>query len=137
MADEKYRDIITKWENESTKFEYIENVSFDKSNELISKASVFVNTSQRNEGFPNTFIQAWLRKTPTVSLSFDPDGIIKTRNIGFVSNIFDQLIEDVKTLIVDAALRERMGERARKYAIQEYSVAENFDRLYNLITSIN
>lgn len=136
MSSEKFRQPIEKTQKLYKNFLYIENVSFERSNELIEQASIFVNTSLPNEGFPNTFIQSWLRKTPTVSLSFDPDGIIKAQNIGFVSNIFDQLVKDVKTLIIDAALRKRMGEKAREYAIQEYSVANNFDRFYNLVASI-
>src|SRR5690606_40570488 len=45
----------------------------DEVNAYIARAKVLLNTSTV-EGFPNTFLQAWARAVPVVSL-FDPDGI--------------------------------------------------------------
>jgi glycosyltransferase involved in cell wall biosynthesis len=47
-------------------------VPYHKVNEYFSRASLFVNTSSI-EGFPNTFIQAWMHYTPVVGLNVDPD----------------------------------------------------------------
>ena len=55
----------------------------DETNREISQAHVLVNTSLY-EGFPNTFIQAWLRAVPTISLNVDPDGVIEGRAWDFV-----------------------------------------------------
>ncbi|MBD3338120.1 MAG: glycosyltransferase [Candidatus Lokiarchaeota archaeon] len=136
MAEERYRDKIEAWSKSSNNFKYLENVDFEKSNELIGKASIFVNTSLKNEGFPNTFIQAWHRKTPTVTLNFDPDGVIKREKLGFHSGSFEQLLKDVNTLIEDRAKRNEIGENAFNYAKLHFSRGESIDKLLCLIKNV-
>ena len=84
-------------------------------------ASILVNTSVY-EGFPMSFIQAWLNYTPTVSLNVDPDGIIEKEKLGFHSKSFDKLVHDVHILVTDEKLREEIGQRAREYAEREFDV---------------
>ena len=48
--------------------EYLGQRTHAEVNELLARAHIFVNTST-HEGFPNTFIQAWLREVAVVSLS--------------------------------------------------------------------
>ena len=101
--------------------QYVGKVTFEESNELIGRATVFVNTS-KYEGFPNTFIQAWIRETPTVSLNVDPDDIIKKNKLGFHSGSFEQMVKDVRFLIENKEAREEMGRNARRYAIREHDI---------------
>lgn len=115
--------------------EYIGEINVEKSTELIGGASLFVNTS-KYEGFPNTFIQAWMRQIPTVSLNVDPDDVIKKNKLGFHSKSFEQLVRDVKFLIINRSAREEMGKNARRYAIRNHDInkimpeyIELFDRL--------
>lgn len=102
---------------------YMGSVTLEQSNELIGRAAIFVNTSLW-EGFPNTFIQAWMRKTPTVSLKVDPDNIIKIHKLGFHSKTFNQLVKDVQLLIANEDLRIQMGENAWDYAIKEHDITK-------------
>lgn len=136
IQESKYKSQIRSIENHVKNFKYIEDVPFEKSNNLIAMASIFVNTSLPYEGFPNTFIQAWLRKTPVVTLSFDPDDIIKKQQIGFHSRTYDQLLRDVTSLVKDRTQRKEMGRRAREYAIADFSVEKHFKFLLNIITSV-
>ena len=108
-------------------FEYKGVLPVDEVNRFMEKASIFVNTSER-EGFPNTFIQAWMRETPTVSLCVDPDNIIEKNNLGFCSGSFDKLVEDIRTLLLDRHLREEMGRNARRYAATEHNITKNAER---------
>ena len=102
-------------------------------NKLLNTAHIFVNTSIY-EGFPNTFIQAWMRKVSVVSLNVDPDDILQKNKIGFHSGSFDQLVKDVKILIEDGRLREEMGEKAQKYAFENHSL-KNINEIVSLIKS--
>lgn len=90
-------------------------------NELLANSHILVNTSQ-SEGFSNTFIQAWMRRVPVVSLQVDPDNILQREKIGFCSGNFEKLVEDTKRLITDHNLRDSIGHRAREYAIEHHSL---------------
>jgi glycosyltransferase involved in cell wall biosynthesis len=111
-------------EQESKKmpnFKYRGFVPLSEVDVFYKKASILVNTSIY-EGFPMSFIQAWLNYTPIVSLNVDPDGIIERERIGFYSKTFDRLVQDVHLLITDEKLREEMGWHARKYAEREFDI---------------
>lgn len=100
---------------------YLGELDMDEVNRILSESHFLVNTSQY-EGFPNTFIQAWMRRAPVVSLNVDPDGILRRERIGFHSKTFDQMLEDVARLIEDEPLRVDMGQRARSFAEKEFSM---------------
>jgi glycosyltransferase involved in cell wall biosynthesis len=131
-----YRRFIKDAQERLDNFSHIEDVSLERSNELISQASLFVNTSLCNEGFPNTFVQAWLRKTPTVTLNFDPDGIIEKESLGRHSKTFDGLVDDVANLINDNTEREAIGVRARVYAENEFGLTKNFPLLRDMASDL-
>ncbi len=106
----------------------------EKVNQLLEDSHLFVNTSLY-EGFPNTFIQAWMRKVPVISLHVDPDDMIKKNNLGFHSKTFDRFVEDTKILIEQHERREMMGETAQTYAFETFSLhkIENLVKLFQRI----
>jgi len=106
--------------------------SIGEVNTLLAEAHVFVNTSEW-EGFPNTFVQAWLREVPVVSLHVDPDDVLQGEGIGFRSGNFDQLVQDTKTLIENADLRREMGRRAQAYARKRHTLAANLPQIAELL----
>ena len=117
---------------------YLGEISFEETNILLSKSSIFINTSLELEGFPNTYIQAWMRETPVIALNFDPDNLIKKNKIGFHSGTFQQMVKDVRYLIKNDNIRNEMGKRARQYAIENHNIKrigeryiEIFERLGN------
>lgn len=100
-------------------------------NQLLAKSHIFINTSL-SEGFPNTFIQAWMREVPVISLNVNPDDILNKEKIGFCSGEDNQLKEDLKKLIKNKELRESMGEKAKFFSYNTYSI-KNIEKIINLI----
>lgn len=111
---------------------YLGGCSIPESNEYIADASVFVNTS-REEGFPNTFIQSWFRRTPVVSASVDPESALTDHEIGFLSGNFESLVEDVQKLVTDAELRTELGTNAYHYAKKNHDISVVVDRLETVL----
>ena len=101
---------------------YKAELPIDEVNDLLRESHLLVNTSLYEGGPPNTFIQAWMRETPTVSLNVDPDDVIKKNKLGFHSGSFEQMIKDVRFLIENKKLRQEMGRNARKYVLRECDI---------------
>jgi glycosyltransferase involved in cell wall biosynthesis len=86
---------------------------------LFDRAKLFLNTSSI-EGFPNTFLQAWIRGVPVVSF-FDPDGLVNRQQLGRIANSLDDMREGIRGLLVVPTHRETIGRRARELAVREYT----------------
>lgn len=112
-------------------FKYIGPCSIEEVNSILATAHVFVNTSLE-EGFANTFIQAWMRRVPVASLHCNFDDIFHRHRVGFYAGTYDTLLEQVVALVQDSGLRARMGEAAQKYAFDHHSMS-NADRIIEII----
>jgi glycosyltransferase involved in cell wall biosynthesis len=95
----------------------------------IIKSSLFLVHTCDPEGFGNIFIQAWLQAKPCVSLYFDPESMIKKNKIGFYSGSMENMIRDVKKLVENKSLRDQMGQRALKFAQENFAPEKNARKL--------
>jgi len=102
--------------------EYRGRVSPQEAAQVIADAAVLLSTSDE-EGFPNTFMQAWACETPVVSLKLDPDSIIGTIRLGAVSGGIEKVIEDTNFLLDSPQERQRIAVRARRYVAEAHSEA--------------
>jgi glycosyltransferase involved in cell wall biosynthesis len=100
--------------------EYRGQVSPDEALRVISEAALFLSTSDE-EGFPNTFLQAWSAGTPVVSLTVDPDNLIERHVLGEVSGDIQQAIMNITDLIGSSDYREAIATRARRYVASQHS----------------
>jgi glycosyltransferase involved in cell wall biosynthesis len=84
-------------------------------------ARVFVNTSD-SEGFPNSYLQAWVRGTPVVAF-FDPDHTIERERLGFAAASLDDMQQHVDALLRDGALWSHTSARCRSYMAAKHGEA--------------
>ena len=121
--DPQYFEQIKKLSAQIPNLEFVEFVPYHQIDQYFARASIFVNTSVPDtEGFPNTFLQAWARYTPVVSLNCDPDEVICEKRLGFHSGTFEQAVKDVKLLLKDEKLRAEMEANGRKYVEEEHDI---------------
>ena len=102
-------------------FQYLGEVSQEQVSNILARAHLLVNTSEY-EGFPNTFIQAWLHQVPVVSLNVNPDKVLTAQKIGVCSKSMTALVTDIERLLKDSSLRQYMGRNAVRYAKQHHSI---------------
>ena len=100
-------------------------------NGVLEQSDVLVNTSDY-EGFSNTFIQAWMRRVPVVTLRVDPDRILSRGGLGTVAGSEDLLCHRVVALLDDPDKCAAIGARARRYAL-EHHAESNIERLARLL----
>jgi glycosyltransferase involved in cell wall biosynthesis len=128
--EDEFRDFLEKIKAVPN-FSYLGQLSQNEVNLHLRKGHVLVNTS-RFEGFPNTFVQAWLREVPVVSLNVDPNEILTREKIGFCSKSFEKLVRDVTTLVENRMLREEMGKRACHYAETNHTIDKMVEKLISV-----
>jgi glycosyltransferase involved in cell wall biosynthesis len=134
---EKEKEIFEKIKRESTTISNLEFLGFVPHHNIqkyYEEALILVNTSQM-EGFPNTFLEAWVNCTPVVSLNIDPDEVIYNEKLGFHSKTYKQMITDINTLLHNDNLRNEMGLNAKKYTEKNHNIKKIADQFEELIKS--
>lgn len=82
---------------------FLGRVPYHDVNELFSRAKVFVNTSDL-EGFPNSYLQAWVRGTPVVAF-FDPDGVITREALGHRPRDLEDMAHAIRRFVISNEVR--------------------------------
>lgn len=115
---------------------FVGAVPYSEVNDYFARAKLFLNTSD-SEGFPNSYLQAWVRGVPVISY-FDPDGLIDALKIGAKVKSQEEFCAPIETLLKADEERLAMAQRASDYAKANYSsqaivdhyqalIAENFN----------
>ncbi len=108
---------------------YWGQVPSEKAQQVIASAAVLLSTSDE-EGFPNTFVQAWSAGTPVVTIKVDPDHIIERVGLGLVSRTVERAITDIDRLIVSPGRRDEIAAHARAFIVENYgarAVVKSFE----------
>jgi glycosyltransferase involved in cell wall biosynthesis len=87
-------------------------------NQVFDRARLFINTSEI-EGFPNTFLQAWIRGIPVISF-FDPDDVIRREGLGYAVANLDDMASAAHRLATYSQLWLEMSARCRAYMARRY-----------------
>ncbi len=128
-----WRNSLMRSIEDTANLQYVGQKTLGEVNELLARAHIFVNTST-HEGFPNTFIQAWLRDVVVVSLSVDPDQLLERQHVGIAAHSESELLAAVRTLIEKPDVRASYALRGRQHAVASHSL-RNAEELVRLIDS--
>jgi glycosyltransferase involved in cell wall biosynthesis len=93
--------------------------SYWDANALYGRARLLVNTSDA-EGFPNAYLQSWIRGVPVVSFA-DPDGVIRRHGLGEAVASAAAMRDAIRRLLRDPAALAAAGARCRAYMAREYA----------------
>ena len=135
VKEKELYDEIKKEAMTISNLEFVGFIPHNKIQKYYKEASILVNTSTM-EGFPNTFLEAWINYTPVISLNADPDEVICNEKLGLHSKTFEQIILDIKTLLYNDDTREKMGMNAKKYVEQNHNVKKIANQFEKLISSL-
>jgi len=135
IREMRYKKIVEKAQERLPNFHYLGFKPVQETTELISKSTILVHTCLP-EGFGDNFIQAWMASVPTVTLGFDPDGVIERHKLGFYSKKFEQFVKDVDILLGNEVLRNKMGENARKHFLKNHDIEVNIKKFEHVFKSL-
>ena len=106
-----------------TNLKFIEYVPFKEIDNWFTRSKIFVNTSADYEGFPNTFIQAAINKTPIISLQANPDDFINQHRCGLCAGgDAREMAEYLKELLANPSLRVQIGANGFAYAKANHDI---------------
>lgn len=115
---------------------FVDYVPFNEIDDFFLGAKIFVNTS-KDEGFPNTYIQALKSGTPIISLNVNPDEMLEKYNIGRCARgDHNQLGKYLKGLLNDKELWQVMLENAYKYAKNNHDIQKIIEEDKEIIFKI-
>lgn len=94
------------------------HLSYRDANALYGRAKLLLNTSDV-EGFPNAYLQAWIRGVPVVTL-IDPDRVIEREGLGVAAGSPAQLAGAIGTLLGSQAAWQAASDRCTRFMAREF-----------------
>lgn len=123
------------FDKEFRNIKFLGNLPHNEIEQYYRGAKFYLNTS-RQEGFPNTFLEAWGNATPVVSVFVDPDEIICRHQLGFHSGSLEGTIDQIRILLSDGGLPKRFGKNGKRYVEQFHNVDKIADSWDTLIRKV-
>ena len=100
--------------------DYRGQVSPDEALRISRESSLLLSTSQE-EGYPQTFLEAWSYGTPVVTLGINPGSVITDHGLGAVCPDVQSAATVIDSLLRHGDERERMAGRTRQYVAEAHS----------------
>ena len=122
--------------DELPNLELLEARPYPEAMELVARSVAVVNTSP-SEGMPNTFLEAWARGIPALTLQFDPDGRIQADGLGAAAQGSpEQFAQGARELWNGRADRAELSTRVRDHVRATHGVGPVADRWLELIREL-
>ena len=99
-------------------FAFHGRLPYAEANKLFGRARLLLNTSD-TEGFPNTYLQAWIRGVPVVTL-IDPDRVIEREGLGIAVRAPEQLPGAIASLLGSRESWQAASDRCRRFMAREF-----------------
>lgn len=93
-------------------------LSYSNAGKLFGRAKLLLNTSEV-EGFPNTYLQAWIRGVPVVTL-IDPDRVIEREGLGVAVRSPSGLVGAILSQLGTPPAWRAASERCRHFMAREF-----------------
>jgi glycosyltransferase involved in cell wall biosynthesis len=108
--------------------EFLGQVSPVEIEQYFNRCRVFLNTSAQ-EGFPNTFLQAWYYGKPVATAGIDPDGVVSREKTGIVVPVNEEndlvlLAGQIRQLLSDKNTYQYLSNNALRYVQKNRSIDE-------------
>jgi glycosyltransferase involved in cell wall biosynthesis len=117
-------------------FYFLGPKSVQQCNGILAQALLMTHTCVP-EGFGNNFIQAWLMGAPTVSLEFDPGGLIARHDLGGACDgDWRRFVACVSCLIEDERRRRETGARAQEVAREMFCIDKSAAKLASFLEDV-
>jgi glycosyltransferase involved in cell wall biosynthesis len=117
--------------------EFYPGVTIEQVEKYMRNTKLFVNTSI-TEGFPNTFVQAMWSGTPIASLSFDPDQIIRSQQLGiYPTDDLDGFMENIRTLLHDKNRLNECGMNAWNHTNRHHNLSKNMELFRKVLLELH
>lgn len=117
----------------NSRFNFIGEQTQEDVSVLLEKAHVLINTSEY-EGFPNTFVQAWMRGVVVVSMQANPDGLLDSMGdklqLNSITEIKEKLVEWAENSEKWAKLANAYQNNARLNHAIEHNLSLLFKYIY-------
>ncbi len=132
--DPAYYDRIARRADRLDNVRFPGKVPPDEVYDYYDRAYALVNTSTQ-EGFPNTFLEAWRSETPVVSLDVDPGRFLGGESVGYADGDFERLTAIARRLADTPDLRESLGARGRDHFEKHFRISVTAERYADVVRS--
>ena len=106
---------------------------FDEALTYFDEATIFVNTSAPGgDGFPNTYIQSWLRGVPVISFGLIPN-VIKNHTLGFTVQNIDEAEKKIQEMLLNQPGYCQLSKSIKEYAERNHSLEQMTDNFIKYI----
>jgi len=115
--------------------EYRGQVPPDEARQVIAEAALFISTADE-EGFPNTFLDAWAAGTPVISIGIDPGHVIERQGLGVIAPDIESAVLAIHKLMDSPHQREEIAIRERHYIAEHHSQIAGARAFTNAVATV-